>query len=61
MENAGYAVNYSDAMAGDLIVYDGHVGIYLGDGTMVNARNAQAGIGISNVETARIVAVRCVL
>lgn len=61
MENAGYAVSYSEAMPGDLIVYSGHVGIYLGDGTMVNARNAQTGIGISNVEPTKITAVRCVL
>lgn len=61
MEQAGTAVSYADAAPGDLILYDGHVGIYLGDGTMVNARNAQTGIGISPVEPEKITTVRNVL
>ena len=61
MEGSGYGVSYADANPGDLIVYSGHVGIYMGDGTIVNSRNAQTGIGISNVDTSTIVAVRRVL
>ena len=28
MRSSGTAVNYSDAMPGDIVCYDGHVGIY---------------------------------
>ena len=30
MRSSGTAVNYSDAMPGDIVCYDGHVGIYMG-------------------------------
>lgn len=31
MGSSGTAVNYSDAMPGDIVCYDGHVGIYMGN------------------------------
>jgi len=37
--NAGYVVSASEARAGDLIWAPGHVGIYLGDGQHIAARN----------------------
>ena len=37
MENVGTPVSYDQAIAGDIILYDGHVGIYMGDGQIVNA------------------------
>lgn len=40
------------ALPGDVICYDGHVGIYIGDGNMINASNPRDGIKISSV-TAR--------
>lgn len=40
------------ALPGDIICYDGHVGIYIGDGEMVNAASKKTGIKISKV-TAR--------
>lgn len=61
MRSAGYAVNYEDALPGDLILYDGHVGLYMGDGTIVNAMNENDGIGICSATYAPIVAVRRVL
>lgn len=45
-EDCGTGINYEEALAGDLILYDGHVGIYMGDGQIVNAINASKGIGI---------------
>ena len=45
--NAGVEVNYDQAMPGDLICYDGHIGIYIGNGQIVNAQNPEQGIGIS--------------
>lgn len=61
MENAGYAVSYEEALPGDLILYDGHVGLYMGDGTIVNAMNEVDGIGICSATYAPIVTVRRVL
>ncbi|MDO4648756.1 MAG: C40 family peptidase, partial [Eubacteriales bacterium] len=47
-QNAGREVSYSEAQAGDLICYGGHVAIYLGDGKIVHASNAAEGIKISD-------------
>ena len=41
-------VSYADAQPGDLICYGGHVAIYMGNGQIVHASNAQDGIKISN-------------
>ena len=61
MVNAGYAVSYEEALPGDLILYDGHVGLYMGDGTIVNAMNEADGIGICSATYTNIIAVRRVL
>lgn len=61
MENAGYAVSYEEALPGDLVLYDGHVGLYMGDGMIVNAMNEVDGIGICSATYAPIVTVRRVL
>lgn len=61
MVNAGYAVSYEEALPGDLILYDGHVGLYMGDGTIVNAMNEVDGIGICSATYTNIIAVRRVL
>ncbi len=60
-QNAGIGVSYSEAQPGDLILYDGHVGIYMGDGQIVNAMNEYDGIGICPATYTNIVAVRRVL
>lgn len=61
MVNSGYAVSYEEALPGDLILYDGHVGLYMGDGTIVNAMNEADGIGICSATYTDIIAVRRVL
>ena len=61
MVNSGYAVSYEEALPGDLILYDGHVGLYMGDGTIVNAMNETDGIGICSATYTDIIAVRRVL
>jgi len=58
MRNAGYEVSYENAMPGDIICYDGHVGLYMGDGTIVNAIDQAHGIGISNATYTNIITVR---
>lgn len=40
----GREVSYSDMQAGDIVCYDGHVGIYTGYGTIVEAQNTSRGI-----------------
>lgn len=56
--NAGTSVNYSDAQPGDLICYDGHIGIYIGGGKIVHASTAKTGIKVSNAAYRPILSVR---
>ena len=56
--NAGVEVSYDQAMPGDLICYDGHSGIYIGNGQIVNAQNPEQGIGISPATYTTILSVR---
>lgn len=61
MRSAGYEVSYDEALPGDLILYEGHVGLYMGDGNIVNAMNEEDGIGICTATYAPIITVRRVL
>lgn len=58
MENVGTPVNYDQAIPGDIILYNGHVGIYMGNGQIVNAINSSRGIGILPATYTSIVTVR---
>ena len=51
-------MSYSNAQLGDVICYNGHCGIYIGGGKMVNALGVKYGIVVSRVNTGRLVAVR---
>ena len=61
MRGAGREVSYSEAIPGDIICYDGHVGIYMGDGQIVNAINSRRGIGILSATYDHIITVRRLL
>ena len=61
MRSAGRAVSYSNARPGDVICYNGHVGIYKGNGQIVNAINRARGIGILSANYANIITVRRLL
>ena len=60
-ENVGVAVSYEQALPGDIVLYDGHVGLYMGDGTIVNAMNEADGIGICSATYTNIITIRRVL
>lgn len=61
MEHVGEPVDFDSALPGDLVLYDGHVGLYMGDGNIVNAMNEEDGIGICSVSYAPILTIRRVL
>lgn len=60
--SAGTGVSYENAQPGDLICYEGHVGIYIGNGMIVHASNSSpypaGGIKISQAQYRTILAVR---
>ena len=47
LREVGYEVSASEIKAGDIICYQGHVSIYMGDGRCVHAANSEDGIKIS--------------
>ena len=49
----GYAVSYAEALPGDLICYDGHVALYLGNGAIVHASCPEVGIIVAPDATYR--------
>lgn len=58
---AGTGVAYSEAQPGDLICYDGHVGMYIGGGMIVHASSAKTGIKVSQAQYRTILAVRRII
>jgi cell wall-associated NlpC family hydrolase len=59
--SVGTGVSYDQAQPGDIICYDGHVGIYIGGGKIVHASSARTGIKVSNATYRPILAVRRVI
>lgn len=56
--SAGTGVTYEEAQPGDLICYDGHVALYIGNGMIVHASSVKTGIKVSNAQYRTILAVR---
>ena len=58
LRGVGYGVSTSDMQPGDIVCYSGHVGIYIGNGSIVHASTPQSGIKISTAYYRDILAVR---
>lgn len=59
LRSAGYGVSLADAQPGDIICYSGHVGIYVGNNTIVHASTARTGIKFTSpVNYRQVLAVR---
>lgn len=61
LRSAGTGVSYAEAQPGDIICYEGHVGMYIGGGMIVHASSAKTGIKVSNAQYRPILAVRRVM
>jgi cell wall-associated NlpC family hydrolase len=58
-KSSGQAVSYNNMQAGDVVVYDGHVAIYMGNGKIVEAQSTKAGItNTRSVDCHKITAIR---
>lgn len=59
LRSVGYGVSLADAQPGDIICYSGHVGIYVGNNTIVHASTASTGIKFTSpVNYRQVLAVR---
>lgn len=56
--SCGRGVSYSEAQPGDLICYEGHVAIYIGNGQIVHASTPSSGIKVSSATYKNIITVR---
>lgn len=62
LRGVGQEVSYENMQAGDIVCYPGHVGIYTGAGTIVEAQSTRAGITNNrSVQCKTILAIRRVI
>ncbi len=58
IESDGQEVSFNDIQIGDVLCYSGHVGIYAGDGQIINAIDEDHGIGYSDMKADQIRTIR---
>lgn len=58
LRGVGTEVSYSEAQPGDIICYNGHVALYIGNGQIVHAANERKGITVSSATYNNIITVR---
>lgn len=59
LRSVGYGVSYDSMQPGDIVCYNGHVGIYVGGNTIIHASNPATGIKYTSPANYRtVVAVR---
>ena len=61
LRSVGYGVSESQIMPGDIVCYQGHVGIYIGNGQLLHASNKRDGIKVSPWKYKQVLAIRRVL
>ncbi len=60
-QSVGRGVSYSEAQPGDIVCYAGHVGIYVGNGTICHASTPATGIKLTTATYRQIVTIRRVV
>lgn len=58
MRGNGYGVSLAEAQPGDIVCYSGHVGLYIGNGSIVHASTAATGIKVSPANYREVITVR---
>ena len=58
MRSVGYGVDVNSMQAGDIVCYSGHVGIYVGNNTIVHASTPSSGIKYSTATYRNVLSVR---
>lgn len=59
--SCGKEVSYSEAKPGDIICYEGHVAIYMGNGKIVHASTPSTGITVGSATYKKIITVRRII
>ena len=61
LRTVGTEVSLASAEPGDIVCYDGHVGMYIGGGMIVHASTQKTGIKVSNAQYRPILTIRRVV